>query len=196
MNPLYSPHGTPQATRRCSKGNSRQKFSKEEDDQLCRLVHQYGVNNWNFVADRMQTRSARQCRERYVNYLSPDVRNGKWTAEEETLLRQMVEEHGPRWTRIVQYFPGRSAVNLKNQWSVLSSKMARAIEALSLLKTKSRKRRKRTTEPHQSGSSVASKFTIETPSPSNISSNDIDDMFLDADCWEDFVQPNDFFLSS
>ena len=59
------------------KGNSsmRHKFTKAEDDLLKQLVLKYGETNWMAVAAQMKTRTPRQCRERYKNYLSDKIKN-------------------------------------------------------------------------------------------------------------------------
>ena len=104
------------------KKTMRVKFTQEEDDRLISLVEQYGVRNWKKISSLMRTRTTRQCRERYINYLSPTVTNGPWTNEEDLLLIQKVKEMGTRWAQISHYFTGRSDVNIKNRYSMLVSK--------------------------------------------------------------------------
>ena len=178
------------------KGNPRQKFSKDEDTRLTHLVSQYGANNWHLIAEHMQTRSARQCRERYMNYLAPNVRNGKWTSEEEVLLVQKFEEYGPKWTHIAESFPGRSSVNVKNQWAVMSGKMARAIQTLATFQCQS----KPSSVCLPSGRQPAPRKLVEPKLPCErtgaSSSADIDDEFsyiysdeelaFDDEPWEEY----------
>jgi Rps23 Pro-64 3,4-dihydroxylase Tpa1-like proline 4-hydroxylase len=61
----------------------RHKFLKAEDDLLRRLVEQSGETNWNLISSFMNGRNARQCRERYKNYLSPQLHNSPWTTAED-----------------------------------------------------------------------------------------------------------------
>jgi hypothetical protein len=107
------------------KGPARQKFTQQEDDQLRELVAELGENNWADVSVRLGTRSARQCRERYRNYLSPNLLNGQWTEAEDTLLIEKHGEFGAKWSTIVSFFPTRSEVNIKNRWTQLSNKSNR-----------------------------------------------------------------------
>jgi hypothetical protein len=72
--------------------------------------------NWESVAEQIPGRTARQCRERWLNYLSPRVRVGQWTAEEDNLLRAMVEKLGHAWTAISRAFAGRGESDVKNRW--------------------------------------------------------------------------------
>jgi hypothetical protein len=106
-------------------GSGRHKFLKAEDDLLRELVELYGETNWTTISRYMHRRTARQCRERYKNYLSPRVRNRGWTPEEEELLAQKVRELGPRWAKIACYFEARSDVSVKNRWAAMVSRNER-----------------------------------------------------------------------
>jgi len=119
------------------KGNSsqRHKFSKAEDELLRKLVEKYGETNWTVVAAHMKTRTPRQCRERFKNYLSTKIRNDPWTIEEETLLEEKVKELGPRWAKIALFFESRSDVNVKNHWTALLNRQMREKQC-ALLKEK------------------------------------------------------------
>ena len=101
------------------KPHPKNKFTVEEDILLRKLVAQYGENNWQQVARRMEGRNLRQCKERWNNYLTPMVRNTPWTPEEDELLLNKVAEIGPHWVRISKYFPMRTDINIKNRYLVL-----------------------------------------------------------------------------
>jgi hypothetical protein len=116
-------------------GSCRQKFVKAEDDLLIQLVHQFGEKSWATVAQYMKRRTARQCRERYKNYLSPSVSNRPWSEAEDELLTQKVRECGQKWSVIAASFDGRSDVNVKNRWSALVQRNARLQKYLSRNKT-------------------------------------------------------------
>jgi hypothetical protein len=126
--PMMYPPPPPQLSGK-PKGPPRQKFSVQEDDQLRDLVSELGINNWAEVSARLGTRSARQCRERFKNYLSPNLRNGQWTEEEDQLLREKYLEFGAKWSLIVAFFPSRSEVNLKNRWTQLTNRGIRDHDA-------------------------------------------------------------------
>jgi hypothetical protein len=110
------------------KGPPRQKFSVQEDEQLRALVNELGIDSWTEVASRLGTRSARQCRERFKNYLSPNLRNGQWSEEEDRLLAEKFNEFGAKWSIIVGFFPSRSEVNLKNRWTQLQNHSTHDLE--------------------------------------------------------------------
>lgn len=108
----------------------RTKFLPEDDRRLKEIVARdsYGSEkdiDWNVVAAEMGTKTPRQCRERYKNYLSPTLSNGAWTQKEEELLTQKYEEYGPKWAKMTPFFPGRSDVNIKNHWSSMQNRVKR-----------------------------------------------------------------------
>jgi hypothetical protein len=71
----------------------------------------------------MPNRNVRQCRERYKNYLAPNLRQGDWTAEEDALLTQLFMEHGAKWNTISRSFVNRSDISLRNRWQQLERRM-------------------------------------------------------------------------
>jgi hypothetical protein len=104
--------------RRSNKHTSpRRKFSAEEDDKLRMLVHQMGNQRWESVAQRMPGRTARQCRDRYKNYLLSSLVITPWSPEEDALLRRKYAELGPKWVEISRWFRGRSGNDVKNRWN-------------------------------------------------------------------------------
>ena len=91
-----------------------------EDHQLRKLVADYGDDNWAKIASFMHDRTPRQCRERYLTYLSPTVNLSPWTQEEDNLLRRLFTELGSKWTSYGPYFQHRTVSNIKNRWHTLS----------------------------------------------------------------------------
>lgn len=98
------------------KTHPRAKFTQSEDELLIKLVETIGTNDWQSISHQMPGRNPRQCRDRWQNYLSPDVVNGPWTSEEEELLVKKFEELGPSWKQIAMFFPTRTDINIKSRW--------------------------------------------------------------------------------
>lgn len=96
--------------------SSRRNFTKEEDERLFILVQYYGEKNWDYISKMMPFRSARQCKDRYKNYLSPEINLKPWTKEEDLLLIKKYNELGQKWVQISQFFKGRSDNSIKNRW--------------------------------------------------------------------------------
>jgi hypothetical protein len=88
----------------------------EEDVRLLEIMGHTPVVNWDAIAQQVGGRSARQCRERWVNYLNPKIRNGPWTEDEDRLLVEKINELGHCWASIGRHFNGRSESDVKNRW--------------------------------------------------------------------------------
>lgn len=96
--------------------SGRRAFTPAEDAHLIWLKRVGPTASWEVIAARMHDRSARQCRERFLNYLSPELRQGPWSAAEDELLFKKVDECGNKWAAISQCFEGRSENDVKNRW--------------------------------------------------------------------------------
>jgi hypothetical protein len=105
----------------------RSKFGPEEDTLLSELVYTHGTDAWLEVSRSMPGRNRRQCRDRWVNFRSPDITKDPWTEAEENLLSQMCREFGTSWKRIASYFQRRSEVSVKSHWHVMRRRTEREI---------------------------------------------------------------------
>jgi hypothetical protein len=101
---------------------TRSKFTPEEDSHLLKVVRRYGCKDWNEVARHMPGRSGRQCRERWCNYINPDLERLPWTPDDDALLREKIDQFGTQWQSIMTFFPRRSRNEIKNRWFVLRPK--------------------------------------------------------------------------
>ncbi|OHT05387.1 hypothetical protein TRFO_05984 [Tritrichomonas foetus] len=104
------------------------KFTEEEDQRLKYFVRLYGTKNWNIVSRFMGSRNARQCRERYNNYLNPKLRKEAWSPEEDRLLSQKYAEFGARWNKIAKFFKNRSDINIRNRCMLIERRKAKLAE--------------------------------------------------------------------
>jgi myb proto-oncogene protein len=95
------------------------KFSREEDETLRSLVEEMGPIDWMRIAQRMGGRNARQCKERWMNYLAPTLKKTVWTRDEDRILLQKHRELGPKWVQIARYFPDRTDAMVKNRFNRL-----------------------------------------------------------------------------
>jgi hypothetical protein len=94
----------------------RRPFQPAEDALLIEILSQSPFLNWDSVAQQFDGRTPRQCRERWLNYLRPQVRTGPWSPAEDEFLVAMVNEHGRSWSTISRMFNGRSENDVKNRW--------------------------------------------------------------------------------
>lgn len=99
------------------------KWNKQDDLMLCYYVSlSHNTPNWKLISKNFKNRNPRQCQERWEYYLSPDVNNGPWTAEEDALLYQKYAEYGSQWKVISSFFKGRTNTNVKNRFLYLERK--------------------------------------------------------------------------
>lgn len=104
----------------------KSKFCPKEDQELRDLVAKHG-EDWELISSMMPGRNFRQVRDRYCNYLSPNVNIEPFTPEEDILILQKVEEFGPRWVFMRQFFNKRSDSALKNRWLVIERRLSRGL---------------------------------------------------------------------
>lgn len=100
----------------CEITDHRNKFTQQEDERLVSLIKENGAKRWKSIAKKMQGKTARQCRDRYMNYLREGLGNSPWTEDEDYLLSEKVKEIGTHWSKIAIFFKGRSTNNIKNRW--------------------------------------------------------------------------------
>jgi hypothetical protein len=104
-------------------GTARLAFTADDDEELRTLVKTLGDCSWKEIAAGMTCPfNARQCRERWRNYLGPHLGSSSWTDEEDRRLFQEFERCGTHWARIADAFPGRSGNTVRNRYFMLQRK--------------------------------------------------------------------------
>lgn len=104
-------------------GTLRVKFLPEEDAKLKKLVEEsFDRPNWREISIKMHTRTPRQCRERYKNYLSPEIQSKEWTDSEDRILLEKYNELGHKWNTIASYLPGRTGNSTRNRMLAIQRK--------------------------------------------------------------------------
>jgi hypothetical protein len=102
----------------------KSKFEPWEDKRLLEVVQMHGPTDWRLISTYLPGRNARQCRERWTNYVNPNLLNSQWTEAEDEILLKTYREIGPKWFEIASYLPGRARNNVKNRYFALQRREA------------------------------------------------------------------------
>ena len=105
------------------KPHPRELFTADEDIKLIKLVQLTGVGKWKLISSYFPNRNSRQCKERWNNFLNPDINKKPWTEEEDKLLFEKYEEFGSQWKVISTFFNQRTHISLRNRMMKLKRHM-------------------------------------------------------------------------
>ena len=64
----------------------KRSWNTEEDQKLIELVQIHGPQQWNSIAEQLNQRTGKQCRERWHNQLDPSLKRQGWSNAEEWIL--------------------------------------------------------------------------------------------------------------
>eukprot|EP00301_Raphidiophrys_heterophryoidea_P003051 c11395_g1_i3.p1 GENE.c11395_g1_i3~~c11395_g1_i3.p1 ORF type:complete len:314 (+),score=60.74 c11395_g1_i3:73-1014(+) len=98
----------------------KRRWLVEEDKDLNQLItaSKHGTVNWSAIASHFVARTAKQCRQRWLEHVCPDVRKDEWTADEDRAIMQLVQKIGPKWAKISKLgqLVGRTDNAIKNRY--------------------------------------------------------------------------------
>ncbi|KAI6682934.1 hypothetical protein NL676_028847 [Syzygium grande] len=98
-------------------------WTAEEDRLLADYVRVHGKGRWNRIPQMTGLkRCGKSCRLRWMNYLSPNVKRGDFSEEEDDLIIRLHNLLGNRWSLIAGRVPGRTDNQVKNHWNTHLSK--------------------------------------------------------------------------
>ena len=100
-------------------------WTTEQENELIKAVNEFGTSNWEMIASRIPGyRTAPQCIRHWENKLSPAIKRGQWSPEEDEALKQLVESAQLKgmglldipWEEIKPRIPGRTLKQVRERW--------------------------------------------------------------------------------
>jgi len=86
-----------------------------EDELLKKSVNLFG-KSWSLISKLIKIRSEKQIKNRYENYLDPKLDLDKFKSEEDSLILNIHEKFGNKWSKYSKYLPNRSIKNIKRRY--------------------------------------------------------------------------------
>lgn len=99
-----------------SSSHSKSSWSQEEDEVLLNAVSGKSNINWDYIASIDGKHTPKQCRERWLVKLNPEVRRSPFESWEDDLIQSERQKIGNHWSLIAQLLPGRTSCSVKNRW--------------------------------------------------------------------------------
>ena len=143
-------------------------WTPEEDEMLRVAMAAPGApQTWSAIAAQVPGRIGKQCRERWLQHLCPQVNNGAWTEEEDRLIAEGLEELGPRWSEIVKMLPGRTDNAIKNRYHATQRHARMAADTESGVRARKRPRARDITIDDDDALLVLGARFAKPPSPTH-----------------------------
>ncbi|KAK4261064.1 hypothetical protein QN277_004115 [Acacia crassicarpa] len=98
-------------------------WTPEEDQKLMYYIQLHGQGSWSSLpAKAGLRRSGKSCRLRWINYLRPDIKRGKFSLQEDQTIIQLHALLGNKWSAIAHHLPKRTDNEIKNYWNTCLKK--------------------------------------------------------------------------
>lgn len=97
-----------------TKGN----WTPEEDQILIEMTKlSKEFYNWALISTYLPKRTSKQCRERWLLQLDPNINKSAYTDEENYLIYLLQKKHRNKWALISKNLNNRTDNSIKNQWN-------------------------------------------------------------------------------
>ena len=109
---------------------NKQGWSTIEDEILLKITQSKRGKAWSAIAKELNAcfyngipiRKGRQCRERWINHLDPNLKKGNWTETEDQFILNQRQFLGKSWSEISKKMQGRTENSVKNRFNSLLRK--------------------------------------------------------------------------
>jgi hypothetical protein len=94
---------------------NKKKWNRKDDIRLIELVEAYG-QNWTVISSLFGDRNEKDVETRFKEKLDPNVKNTKFTEEEDHEIIRLYEIYGNDWFQISRHFKNRNAKMIKKRF--------------------------------------------------------------------------------
>ncbi|CAD8197596.1 unnamed protein product [Paramecium octaurelia] len=75
-------------------------WKNSEDEILKAAVMKYGLNQWSRISSLLVRKSAKQCKQRWYEWLDPSIKKTEWTREEQEKVLHLAKIFPSQWRTI------------------------------------------------------------------------------------------------
>ncbi|EOB11524.1 Pre-mRNA-splicing factor CEF1 [Nosema bombycis CQ1] len=101
---------------------------KCNEDKIIKLgVMKYGFNKWNKICSLLVNRTPLECKERWFNYLDPEINKDDWSLEECNKLIEVAACLKPQW-RLIGTILGRNDQDCYEKYNKLVYKAIKVVK--------------------------------------------------------------------
>lgn len=93
-------------------------WKNSEDEILKAAIMKYGFNQWSRISSLLPRKSAKQCKQRWYEWLDPSIKKTEWTREEDEKLLQLARVFPSQW-RTIAPFVGRTPAQCYERYEKL-----------------------------------------------------------------------------
>jgi hypothetical protein len=105
-------------------------WSPAEDAKLLQMkTDPLAEYSWKDISKVIETRSQKQCRERWTNTVNPKLKKGRFSEEEDDLLLNLWRKYGSRWSIIADHLEGRTQTKIRDRFKTMRRNNFSDIEA-------------------------------------------------------------------
>ena len=106
-------------------------WTTKEDCRLTQLVQSSAQpTKWSDIALLMEDRTGKQCRERYLNHLTPKLRVEEWSPQEDFVLCNLFVRVGSKWALMAKVLKGRTDNNIKNRFHHIRRRLEKDVSRI------------------------------------------------------------------
>ncbi|KAI5291633.1 Pre-mRNA-splicing factor cef1 [Ascosphaera aggregata] len=93
-------------------------WTNVEDETVKAAVSKYGLNQWARVSSLLNSKTAKQCKARWAEWLDPSIRKTEWSREEDEKLLHLAKLMPTQW-RTIAAIVGRTATQCLERYQKL-----------------------------------------------------------------------------